>query len=150
MIIVTSENDYNIIRLNGTRNTLEKTLLEYEQKYGVDNRKIVKVKCVGEFMDKLKNKTKNITNELYNIIGELNKVMQSLKGMINLVRIIELKIVIKRIIFENVLDYSLNCEKNPILWKKFLMKIANNRNNLYNRPESFIQHCSVKHFCNFS
>ena len=143
MIIITSEYDYNNIKLNETRNIVENTILAYEQKYGVDYLKSIKVKCVAEFLDKIKNETKSIIIERYNIIEELNKVMQSSKGMIKFVRRSELKIVIKGKIFKDVLDHFLKCENNPILWKKFLMKIVNDR------PKKFIQHCRERHFCYF-
>ena len=119
MIIITSEYDYNNIKLNETRNIVENTLLEYEQKYGYDYRKSVEVKCVAEFFDKIKNETKNITIECDKNIGELKKIMQSTKGIIKFTRIIESKIIIKGRIYKNVLDHYLECENIPILWKNF-------------------------------
>ena len=100
-------------------------------------------------MDKIKNETKHITIESYNIIGELNKIMQSSKDMINLIRIIELKIIIKGRIYENVIDNYLKSGCIPILWKRIFVKIVRERDNLYNRPERFIQHCRQRHFCRF-
>ena len=70
MIVVTSEYDYN--NMNETHNIVEKTIIEYEQKYGADYLKSVKVRCVAQFLDKIKNETKNITIERYNIVGKLN------------------------------------------------------------------------------
>ena len=118
MIIITSEYDYNNLKLNETRNIVEDTILEYEQKYGCDYLKSVKVKCVAEFLAKTKNETKKITIERYNIIGELNKVMQSSKGMIKLIRIIEMKYIIKGRLYKVVLHHYLESEDNPVLWKK--------------------------------
>ena len=104
--------------MNETRNIVENTPLEYEQKYRADYLKSIKVKCVAEFLDKTENETKIKTIEGYNNIGELTEVIQSSKGMIKFVRIIEIKIVIKGRIYKDVLDHYLECENNPILWKK--------------------------------
>ena len=57
--------------------------------------KSVKISCVAEFLDKIKNETKRLTIQRYNILGELNKIMESSKGMIKFIRVIELKIIIK-------------------------------------------------------
>ena len=119
MIIITSEYVYNNSKLNETRNIVENTILEHEQKYGGYYLKRVKVKSVAEVLDKIKSETKIILIERYNIIGELNKIMQSSKGMIKLIGTIEIKVIIKSRIYENVLNLHLECEKNPILWKIF-------------------------------
>ena len=118
MTFFTSESEYVYIKLNETSKIVENTLQEYEQKYGADYRKIVKVMCVAEFLEKIKNETKNVTIERYYIIGELNKKMQSSKGMIKFIRVIELKVIIKERIYKDILDHFLECENNPFLWKK--------------------------------
>ena len=143
MIFFTSEYVYDNIKLNETRNIVDKTVLEYEPKYGANYHRSVKVTCVAEFLDKIKNETKNVTIERYNNIGELNKIMQSSKGMIKLITIFELKIIIKGRIYKDVLDLYLKSEVIPILWIKFFMKIENNSS------KGFIQHCRERHFCNF-
>ena len=107
------------MKLDETRNIVENTILEYEQKDGVAYRKSVKVKCVAEFLDEIKNKTGNETIERYNIIGELNEIMQSPKGVIKFIRVIELKITVQGRIYKYVLYHYLECENIPILWKKF-------------------------------
>ena len=56
------------IKLNETRNIVENTLEEYKQKCGGNYRRSVKVECVATFWDKIKNETKNITINSYNII----------------------------------------------------------------------------------
>ena len=58
MITITSEYIYNDIDLNETRNIVENTLQEYEQNYGWNYHRRVKVRCVAEFLDKIKNETK--------------------------------------------------------------------------------------------
>ena len=124
MIDITSESEYvyNNLKLNETRDIVENTILEYEQKYGFDHRRNGKVKCVAEFLDKIKNETKNVTIERYNNIGELNGVMQSSKGMIKFIGVIELKIIIKGTIYKDVLYHYLERENNPILWKEIFIE----------------------------
>ena len=56
--------------------------------------------------------------------------MQSTEGLCKLIRIIEKKLIINGVIYKNVLDLSLRSEIIPILWKKYLMKFANDRDNL--------------------
>ena len=81
----TTEYVYNNIKLDNLRNFLENTLHGYEQKNGANYRRILKIICIAEFLDKVKNETKNITIENYNIVGELNKIMQSSEGMNKLI-----------------------------------------------------------------
>ena len=125
---ITNEYVYNNIKINETRNIVENTLEECKEKCGGNYRRSVKVECVATFLDKINNETKKITTERYNIIGELIKIMQSSKGMIKLIRIIQVKIIIESRIHNNVsLDFRLEFEINPILWKKYFMRIVNNR-----------------------
>ena len=63
-----SEFFYNNIKLNETHNIIENTLQEYELKYYVDYSKDVRVNCVVEFSDKMKNERKKIISH-WNIIG---------------------------------------------------------------------------------
>ena len=84
---IPSEYVYDNIKLNETRNILQNTIEEYDKEYGPNNNRVVKVKYVGEFHDKTKNETKNIIIDRYNIIGELNKIMQKSRGEIELTKI---------------------------------------------------------------
>ena len=54
----TSEYVHTNIKLNKTRENKENTLQEHEEKYGANYRRSVKVKCVAEFSDKIKNESK--------------------------------------------------------------------------------------------
>ena len=54
MIIVTSDYDYNINKLDETRNIVENTILKHEQKNGGNYGKVIKVKCLAEILDKMK------------------------------------------------------------------------------------------------
>ena len=144
-MIITSEYFYNI-KLNETRNIVENTLEEYEEKYGYNYHRHVKVNCVAEFLDKIKNETKNITIDRYNIIGELNKIMQSSRGMIKLIRIIHVKIIIEGKICNNIMDIYFKTGCMPVLWRKFYVSDINKRYNLYNRPQNRFE----KHYCHFN
>ena len=55
-MIVTGEYVYNNIELNETYSIVENTL---EEKYGYNYRGVVEVMCFAEFLDKIKNETKN-------------------------------------------------------------------------------------------
>ena len=92
----TSEYVYNIIKLDETRKNIENTLHESEQKYGASYRRIIEIICIAKFLDKIKNETKNIFIENYNIVGELNKITQSSKGMNKFIKIIEIENFNKR------------------------------------------------------
>ena len=90
----TSEYVYNIIKLDKTRKIVEDILQNYEQNYGASYHRIIKVTCVFKFLDKITNETKSITNEIYNIIEELNKIMQSSGGLYKLNKKNEIRIII--------------------------------------------------------
>ena len=87
-------------------------------------------------------KQKNITLNCYNIIGGVNKIMQSSKGLCEFIRIIELKIIIQGRIYNNIINIYLRSEKIPILSKKFCVKIANKRDN---GLKSVNQQCCERH-----
>ena len=75
--------------------------------------------------------------------------MQSSKCMIRLIRIIELKIIIKGRVYKNVIDLCLKSGCVPILLKRIFVKNVSERDNLYNRPERFVQNCRERLFCKF-
>ena len=113
MIVLTSESGYNIIKLNETRNIVENTEEDCREKYNAICF-AKEVKCVVEFLDKIKNETKNITINCENIFKKIKKIARSSKGVVKLVRIIKLKIIIDA----RTLDTSyrmLTCENSPIL-----------------------------------
>ena len=69
--------------------------------------------------------------------------MQSSKGMNNFVEIVKLKIIIKGRIYNE----TNNCMKRGavlVLWRKFLLKIVENR------PDRFMKCSSEKHLCKVS
>ena len=99
MIIINSEYIYYNIILDETCNIVENTLLKDEQKDTVGCCRLVKVECIAEFLDKIKNEAKIITNQSCNINEEMNKVMQSSDGMVILVGEDKIRIVIDRMVF---------------------------------------------------
>ena len=117
------------IKLNETRNIVENTLLEYERKYGFNFNRIVRVEFSAKFLDKSTNETKIIPFEFSKIIGKVNKIMQSSKGIFKFIRIVQLKIIIEGKIYKNLTDIYLRCENIPILWRKIFVRIANKRDN---------------------
>ena len=54
----TSEYVYSNIKLDKTRKIKENTPHDYEQKYGSNYHRFVKVKCVVDFLDKITNEKK--------------------------------------------------------------------------------------------
>ena len=68
----TSEYNCYKIKLDETCNIFGNKLLEHKQKYGVDYHRIVKVRCVAEVLDKIKNQIKIKTIQSCNINDELN------------------------------------------------------------------------------
>ena len=67
--------------------------------------------------------------------------MQSSRGMIKLIEVIQIKIIIKGKINDNIKDLYFKSGCKPILWKKSYVKVVNNRRDLYNRPRN----CCEKH-----
>ena len=99
MLIITVEYNFYNIKLDELCNIVETTLLKHEQKCTVGCRGLVKVECIADFLDEIKNEIKIITIRSCNINEELNKVFQSSEGMVILVRIDKIKIIIERIVF---------------------------------------------------
>ena len=140
-MIITSEYVYNNIKLDETRNIVENNLEEYERKYGFKYNRDIKVECNDEFLDKIRNETINITIDRYNIIGELNKIMQTSYGISRLVKVIQVKLSINGKICNNEMDIYFKSGCMPILWRKFYVKILNNIR---------LQNCCEKHYCHFN
>ena len=84
--------------------------------------------------------------ECYNIIGGVNKIMQSSEGMCEFFRLLELKIIIEGKIYKKFLNVYLKSESVPMLGRNFFIKIANDIDNVYNGSKTFIQHCCERHF----
>ena len=67
--------------MDKTRKIVEDSLDEYERRYGYHRNRSVEVLCLAKTLDKIKNETKLIHIEGFDIIGELNKIMQSSQGL---------------------------------------------------------------------
>ena len=127
--------------MNETRNILQNTIEECKKGYGFDLYRDVKVRCVGDFYDKIKkNERKFIIINHYNIIGELNKIMQKSRGEIKLIKIIEVKIIIEGRIYKNIMHMYFKSGCMPILWKNFYGRFRYNKH--VNR--------NGKHYCHFN
>ena len=74
--------------------------------------------------------------------------MQSSKGTYRFIRAIELIFIIQGRVYEKVVNTYLRSENIAILWRKSFIKIANDRDDVSNRPKGTIQHCCGTHFCN--
>ena len=59
-----------------------------------------------------------------NIIGKVNKIMQSSEGMIKFIRALELTITIQERIHKNFVNAYLKCDGIPILWKRYYSKMV--------------------------
>ena len=143
MVIVTSEYVYKTLQLYETRNIVENILEEYQQMYGGDIYRSGRVLCNAEFLDKLNNEGKNVTIERYDINGAVNKIMQSSKGVCKFIKIMILKTIIEGKIFIKILNIYIKSGAIPILWKKFLMKIVNNR------PDRLMRCSYERNLCKF-
>ena len=109
--------------------------------------RVIEVNCFAEFLDEIKNETKIITIDRFNIIGELNKIMQSSKVMIKLIRVIQVKFIFEGKIYNNIMDIYFKSGCVPVLWKKFHIKIINDKND---KVQRFVQNCCEKHYCHFN
>ena len=98
-----------------TRKIIENTLLAHHQRYGYNCSTEVNVKCNVKFSDKIENKTKNIMIEYENIIGKVNKIRQTCKGMIKFIRILELTTRIKGRFHKLIMSAYMNRDNVPIL-----------------------------------
>ena len=78
-----------------------------------------------------------------NIIGKVNKKMQSSKGMIKFIRALELTIRIEGRLHKKNINAYLICDDLPILWKKHYSKIA------HDTYYKHTQHCSESYFHDF-
>ena len=137
----TNDYVYNNVKLDKTREIIENTIDQYERKYGGNFCKIKKVICNAKFSDKIKNETKLNTIESFNIVGELNRIMQSSKGFNKLIRRIKLKFIIIGNVYKNVINLFLKSENIPKMCRKHYMKFLNE-----NRPMICNHHCRELHF----
>ena len=78
--------------------------------------------CIAKFLNKIKNGNEIIHIESFNIIGELNKILQTSQGSRKPMKSIKVKVVIKKVVRENISNFFLKSENVPLKWKKTLLK----------------------------
>ena len=79
-----------------------------------------------------------------NIIGKVNKIVQSPKGMVKFIRALGLTIGIQGRIHENNVNAYLNCDGIPTLWKKHYLKMV------YDEGYKYNQHCRMRYVHDFT
>ena len=148
-MIVTSEIVFINPKLDEITDIIKNTQLEHDKKYGDNYCRKIGVRCNINFFDKIENKTKNFTIKHYHVHYGINKTVIASRGKHGLVKPNKLIILIEGNIYKNVINTYLKC-KIPILWRKFFLKIANNKDYVYyfcnNRYNSFHQHCREWYF----
>ena len=75
--------------------------------------------------------------------------MQSSKG-VKLISVIPVKLIREGRTDNIIMNIFFKSGSMPILCRKFYVKIINEMDNLYNRPDVFFQNGCEKHFCNFN
>ena len=103
-MFVTSEFVLINPELNEINNIKKNTQLKFTRKYGYNYDTEVNVKINVQYFDEIENKTKHIMIEHDNVIGVVNKIMQSSKRMINFFKALELTYGIQGRIHRNVVS----------------------------------------------
>ena len=122
---------------------IKNTHHKYTRKYGCIYITEVNITCNVKCFDKTENKTKIFMIDRENVIGIVNKIMQSSEGMVEFIRVLELTIRIQERIQKNV-HANLKCDNIPILWKKHYLTIAHDGSCKFN------QNCREKYFHDFT
>ena len=126
--------------LDGIKNIKKDTIKEYLKKYDNSYWKRCEYKCIIQFFDKIKNKTKNITTNQ----GVKRTIIAS-NGRYDYIGINKSIILIEGDIKKNVIRTYMKSDNIPLLWRKFFLNIANNRDYIINyckRPfNKFDKHC---------
>ena len=115
---------FNNPKLNEINNIIKNTQLKNEQKHGYNYYRKVNVNYNVKFFDKIENKTKITMIERDNIVGEVNKRMHLSKGMYDFIRAHKWTLITQRRNYKNVVNAYLKCDKIPVLWKNFSLKIG--------------------------
>ena len=123
--------------MNEIRNIIQDTLGKYSEEFGFSIHREEKVKCIAQFYDKINKETKIIIINRFNIVAELNRIMQKSRGLVKLVGVIELTVVIEGRINKNIMNMYFKSGCMPVLWKKFYGRNKNKNRN-------------AKHYCHFN
>ena len=105
---------------------IDKTLKEYVQKFE-NSPWDIEYKYNIQFFDKNKNKTKNMSTK-----RGLNRTIIASNGRYHFIRINNFLISIKGEIKKDVLSTYMKCYNMPLLWRKFFLIIANNKDYIVN------------------
>ena len=132
--------------LNEINNIINNTIKDYIEEYDNSYWKRMKYEYDFQFFDKIKNKTKTITNS-----QGVNKTIAASNGRYKYIEINKFIILIEGDIKKNVIRTYMKCYNNPFLWRKFFLNIVNNRGyiiNYCNRPfNKFDKHCREWYLC---
>ena len=131
-------------KLKEIKKIIKNTQPNYVQKYECNYYTEDNLKCNVKFFDKIESKRKNVLIEHENIIGKVNKIRQSSKGMIKFIRALELTIRIRGRIHKNKINAYLKCAGIPIIWRKHYLKMAHDEGYKYN------QHCRMRYVHDFT
>ena len=114
-------------KINELSRIIDKTLEEYTQKYG-ESPWYIEPKHNTQFFEKIK--TKNLSTK-----HNPRKTILESNGRYEYMQNITFMILIKGKIRKNVISTYMKCYNLPLLWRKFFMNTANNR-------EYVINHCN--------
>ena len=142
-MIVTTDYVYLNPDMYETKDIIEKTRVENERKIG-NNCEEYKVKFNVNFLDKLKNKTKNISTKI------IRKSIIAPQNRYELIEINKIKIIIRRkFCKKKVINTYKKCGNNPILLEKNFLEYCKKKdyvNNYCKRSiNCFDGHCREWH-----
>ena len=107
---------------------INKTLKEYAKKYGDgDYPWYIEYIYNTQFFDKNKNRTKNISTK-----HNPKPTVTASNGRYQFVQINNSKISVRGEIKKDVISIYMKCYNKPLLWRKFFLNIANNREYIFN------------------
>ena len=118
------------------RNTIEKIEKEHYDKFGYDKYAIncgydVNIKSSIEYFDNLKNITKIFWVEGYKVMYGARRWKIASKHRYKVIKVNKMIITIDGVVRKNIVKTYLD-RRIPMLWRKFLINIANNRDFVYN------------------
>ena len=113
--------------LNETKNIINNTIKHYIKKYGNSFWKRFENICNIRFFDRIKNKEKNIKTK-----RGVKKTKIASNGRYECIEINNFIILIKGDIKKNVIRTYIKCGDILLLWRKFFLNIANNRDHVNN------------------
>ena len=107
------------------KNIIHNAISGHDKKYGERYCKRISIAYNSQFFDKIKKKTK------INTTRNIKKTKIASQNRSKLVKINKMIILIEGIISKNMIITCMKCGKIPILWRKFFLNIANNRDYIF-------------------